>query len=323
MSSKATFAEISPGEYASLYRKGHSIHEIAEMTGRSYTFTRNSLLRSGVELRTKEHGTALYLNLHPDWSQQFEKYKVDRIGELTPEKVLLTSLIITEGFLDSRTIGFTNTQDQLHAEFTSCVSRVYGIIHVGRTGILSRVSSVQVAKDISLLMNTKAFSDATTRYILADPGLCAQVLRVVADTEGSMIISLREAPKNFTVECRVVLASTNKNFVRQLQQILARLGISSKPGVNCLIVGQKDEIQKFIRVVGFTPGIKVIRKKAGVSTWFGREKCQLAALCLRICSEQRTAKRSGLRGCFAECVSRDQLLTKLDAWYDESLEVMN
>jgi hypothetical protein len=263
-----------------------------------------------------------YLERHPEWPHQFEKYKVEGVGELSPDKVLLTSLVITEGFVDPHTIGFTNTQHELREAFRNLVCKVYGGVKVGQSGILSRLSSVQVAKDVGLLMEGKAFSDKALRFILAYPRLCAQVSRVVADTEGSMIISLRRAPRNFTVECRVVLATTNRRFALQLCEILANIGISSTLGTNGVTIGRKRDILRFNQIVGFTPGVKVVRTKAGVSTWLGKEKARLGALCRRIYSEQSTSKRRGLRGCFAGCLTKSQLVARLDAWYDETAEVM-
>jgi len=62
--------------------------------------------------------------------------------------------------------------------------------------------------------------------------------------------------------------------------------------------------------------IRVVRKKAGASNWYGKEKYLLSKLCLRIYAEQDEAKRLGKRGVFVECRTRGDLMNVLTGWYD-------
>jgi hypothetical protein len=317
MSSKTTFAEISPSEYRTLYLGGMSIDEIAARIGRSYTFVRAKLIQSGGVLRTKADGTRVYISHHPEWSRQFVKYEVNDGGRLSEEKALLLAMVVTEGYTDATSFGFTNTQELLHADFGKFVGMVYGPVSMGRNRITSRVSSVEIAKDLSRLLPAKAFTDDVVRFITGSPSTLVKVLRIIANTEGAMIISIRKAKRNFTVESRIVLASSNAVFKNQIGILLASLGVKHKISDVGVVINKKSQIARFIQLVGFSPGVKVVRKKAGQSIWYGYEKFGLQRLFSRIADEQEHARTSGLRGCFADCSTRELTLNRLRNWYAE------
>lgn len=318
MSTKASFAEISPSELKQLYFDGMSIKEVAGIIGRSYTYTRNKLLSEGVTMRSKAFGTEVYLSHHPEWSRQFIKYEVANPTDVSDEKVLLLMLVATEGYNDSTSFGFTNTQEFLHDRFRELVYAVYGKVLIGRNRITSRISSIEIARNISSLIPSKTFHDSVLQIVLASPRLTAEVLRIVADTEGSMLISVRKAPRNYTVEYRIVLSSSNPDFTRQFVKLLSSLGIRSKPTSLGAVISRKAEIARFISVVGFSPQARVVRKRGKESIWYGFKKAGLAALFRRISEEQSSARSSSRRGCFADCFSRAQVVLRLKTWYAES-----
>ena len=311
-----TFSEISPSELLQKYESGMSISEVATSVNRSYSAVRKSLLTTGVSLRTKGEGTRMHIERHPEWARQFIKYHVGEPG-ITDDKILLLTMIITEGYVDRTSVGFTNVQHSLHKEFEKLFADVYGSVRVGKTGILSRVSSTEIAKDIASLMSEKSFNQQILEYLLSSKEVAVKALRIIADTEGSMIVSIKKAPRNYTVESRVVLASTNRGFRSQISALLASLGINSKWNADGVIVYGKADIGKFIQSVGFSPGVRVVRKKAGVSSWYGKEKYLLSKLSLRIFAEQERAKGSGMRGCFAGCRTREDTMGMLTSWYEE------
>ncbi|MDA4120530.1 MAG: helix-turn-helix domain-containing protein [Thaumarchaeota archaeon] len=317
MSSKTTFAEISPSEYRTLYEGGMSIDEIATKAGRSYTFVRTRLIESGVVLRTKADGTRAYVAHHPEWSKQFVKYEVTDGGRLFEEKALLLAMVVTEGYTDATSFGFTNTQEMLHADFGKLVDEVYGHVRIGRNGITSRVSSIAIAQDLSRLLPAKAFSNDVLRFIIGSPTTLVKVLRIIANTEGAMIIAIKRAKHNFTVESRIVLASSNLGFTKQIGILLASLGVECRISKVGVVINKKSQIAHFIEMVGFSPGVRVVRKKAGESIWYGFEKRGLQKLFLRISEEQEHARASGLRGCFADCSTKELTKQRLQNWYAE------
>jgi len=294
-----------------------SISEIALSTKKSYAAVRKALLGYGVILRSKEEGTRLYIEKHPEWSSQFIKYHVDEDAAITDDKIALLAMIITEGYVDRTSVGFTNSQDLLHAEFKKLMSDVYGSVRVGRSGMLSRVSSIEIAEDVSRMMTGKSFSESILRDLLKSKQTAARVLRIVANTEGSMIVSIKRAPRNYTVETRIVLASTNVRFKNQVSALLAIFSISSKFSVDGVIVNRKEDIKRFIQSVGFSPGVRVVRKRAGLASWYGKEKYLLSKLSLRVYAEQEKARASGIRGCFVSCKTREDVMVKLTTWYGE------
>lgn len=293
-----------------------SISEIALATKKSHTAVRNALLASGAALRSKEDGTRLYIQKHPEWSNQFVKYHIGRPNIVTDDKIALLAMIVTEGYVDRTSVGFTNTQELLHAEFKKLISDVYGNVRVGRSGILSRVSSTEIARDVVGMMSGKSFNEAILRDLLRSEQIAARVLRIIADTEGSMLVSIRKAPRNYTVESRIVLASTNTRFERQISTLLAMLSIGSRVGVDGVTINRKEDIRRFILVVGFSPGVRVVRKRAGLPSWYGKEKYNLSKLCLKVYSEQEKARTSGLRGCFVGYKTRASVMDVLTHWYD-------
>ena len=317
MSSKTTYAEISPLKLDRHYRDGMSISEIASSIGRSYTFTRSRLVASGVVLRSKEEGTRLFISTHPSWSAQFIKYHVQTCPEVTVEKALLLCMVLTEGYTDSTSFGFTNTQGILHDRFRNLVKDAYGDVPIGMNRITSRVSSVEISRDLTSMLPGKAFSDEVLRFIVNSRLTTVQILRIIADTEGAFLISIKRAKRNFTVESRIVLASSNPQFTRQIAHLLDALGIQYRASKSGVSIYKSSQIAAFTDAVGFSPGVKVIRKKAGVSTWYGCEKVGLQRLFFRIMEEQRQARRSGRRGAFADCTTKEQTVRRLKGWFAE------
>lgn len=318
MISKASFAEISPSELGQLYEGGMSIDEVANKIERPYSFTRANLLNSGVTLRSKAVGTQRYMNRHPEWSQQFVKYHVEAPPIPSEEKILLLTMIATEGYTDSSSFGFTNKQEYLHVRLREPVSSVYGRVLVGRNGIRSRISSTEITHDLAASIPGKRFGQTALERILGSKDLTIGVLRVIADTEGSMIISVRKAPRNYTVECRVVLSSTNPGFTAQFVRLLGKLGIRSRLTPLGAIITRKDDIARFVMTVGFSSEAVVVRKRGNTSTWYGAKKMGLSKLFLRISREQSSAIALGHRGCFADCTTRAKTVERLKEWYAET-----
>jgi hypothetical protein len=301
-----------------MYDDGMSIKEVAVRLGRSYGYARSRLLTVGVSLRSKASGTRLYVSHHPEWSQQFVKYEVTSPAALPDDKILLLTMVATEGYADSTSFGFTNTQEFLHSRFRDLVLAVYGPVLIGRNKITSRVSSTEISRNLSLLIPDERFDQSVMHLILSSHDLTVKVLRIIADTEGSVLISIRKAPSNHTVEYRIVLSSTNPHFTRQFVSLLGSLRIKSKPTPLGAIIARKIDIARFIATVGFSPEAKVVRRRGNRSVWYGAKKAGLAILFQRVSYEQSKAITTGLRGCFADCKTRDMAIQRLKIWYAEA-----
>jgi len=241
-----------------------SISEIAASVNKSYAAVRKRLLASGVTLRSKEEAARTHIEKHPEWSKQFIKYHVDKTAELTDDKIVLLTMVITEGYVDRTSVGFTNTQDSLHTQFERLLTKVYVTVRVGRSGNLSRVSSIEIADDLSSMMPRKTFNEPIFGRLIKSTQVAAKILRTIADTEGSMIVSIRKAPRNYTVESRVVLASTNPGFSNQISALLATLRIHSRSNADGVIIHRKYDIGRFTRIVGFSPGVRSQKESGSV-----------------------------------------------------------
>jgi hypothetical protein len=258
----------------------------------------------------------MFISRHPEWSRQFIKYEIDGAG-LSEDKALLLTMVVTEGYIDATSFGFTNTQELLHTDFSNLVADVYGQVTIGRNKMTSRVSSVAIVRDLSRLLPGKTYSDEVLHFILDSPTTIVKVLRIIANTEGAMIISIKKAINNFTVEFGIVLASSNLKFTGQVGTLLTSIGVEHRISKIGVVINKKSQISRFIQLVGFSPGVRVVRKKAGHSLWFGHEKVGLQRLFFRISNEQRRARSLGLRGCFADCSTRELTLQRLRTWYAE------
>ncbi len=294
-----------------------SIKEVARSTHRSYFFTREKLLAARTALRSKKVGTHLYMQRHPEWKRQFVKYEVKESGVITHEKILLLTMIITEGYLDRRSFGFTNVSELLKTRFEKAVRDVYGSVHIGKNGLLSRVSSTEISTDIASFIHAKTFGNEILRRILHSKQLTTRVLRIVADTEGSILISPKRAPRNWTVEFRKVLSSTNIAFSKQIAELLRNIEIYSTITKIGVLLLRKRDIRRFVERVGFSPGVRVVRRKGSKSLWYGHEKMGLAKLFLKICEDQEIAKKFAHGGSFADCKTRRQTVSRLATWYFE------
>jgi hypothetical protein len=305
-----------PKNFPALYAEGLSINEIAGRAGRSACFVRKRLLKLGVKMRTREEGTRLWRATHEIHLGEYKpKYRVSDFGRLTDPKVKLLTMVITEGHRVHSGVGFTNTQELLHAQFKDMVLAVYGNVYVRRVRIQSIVSSVEIAREVESFAPGKFFADSVFEYILHSAALSKQVLRIVADTEGSMILSARKAPHNYTVEHRVVLASSNPRFTEQLAMMLRFIGIGSSINRIGVQIMKAEDVARFIAEVGFTPGLRVIRKKAGYGIWFGKDKSVISQVCLRISQEQRRTWGKMSDGVFADCKTREETIERLMSIY--------
>lgn len=196
------------------------------------------------------------------------------------------------------------------------MSDAYGSVRVGRSGILSRMSSTEIAGDMSSVTSGKTFNDSIFRGLLKSEQIAVKVLRIFANTKGSMIVSMRKAPRNYTVESRIVLASTNVRFRSQISTLLTMCSIGSRLNADGVVVNRRENIKRFVRTAGFSPGVRVVRKRAGLSSWYGKEKYLLSKLSLRVYAEPEKARASGIRGCFVNCRTRGDVMARLTNWYD-------
>jgi hypothetical protein len=310
------FHAPQPGRFPAMYASGMSVSEIAAKVNRSKTYVRNRLLKRGVKLRTREEGSRISRERgHWHYVLPNETYRVRDYGVITDDKSLLLTLVITEGHRNRSCIAFTNTQEPLHEEFRRFVHSVYGDVHVGRTRIQSKVGRVEIAREVGELTPQKAFAAPVLEFIMRSPSLTSRVLRIIADTEGSMILSVKKAPRNLTVEHRVVLASYNPVFTEQIVTLLKSIGIHSTSSRVGAQVMQSEAIVQFIEKVGFSPGLRVIKRKAGHSIWFGCDKSVISKVFLRVNDEQRRVWGRRDRGFFADCRTREETVERLMSVY--------
>lgn len=314
---RGTPQKALPEDFPAMYRDGLSINEIAERAGRSFEFVRKRLLKEGAKLRSKEEGTALYRQRHPEYWDKVLKWKVKDAGVVTEAKLLLMCMIITEGCISRHTIQFANTQEILHERFRDLVQEAYGEVKLGRNGLNSRICSKNITDELAPQLEGKVFSKPVMEHIMSSQHLAKKIGRIIADTEGSMILSVRKAPRNYTVEHRIVLASTNPPFSEQVSIVLRSMGIGSRINRVGVQIMRAEDVTRFIKVVGFTPGLHVIRKKAGYGIWYGKDKSVISQVFLRVSQEQKRSWGRRGAGVFADCKTREETVERLMSIYQQ------
>ena len=320
MAQATTFEEISASDCASLYNQGYSISELRAASGYSYTRMRNMLLKSGVKLRTKKEAAKSMINRHPEWKNQFLKYTLTQESRLLSDaKTKLLFLIFTEGCIHKSKVQFTNNEGILRDSFSVLMRQVYGVETKTTNRNVAYVSSVEIARDLAAYNMKTLIPEEIMCKLLQSQKLTSDVLRIFADTEGSVIISVRKGPRNYTVaDRRVVIACTNENVKLQLVKLLKPLGIIGHVNQVGVLVMDENSLRKFDQQVGFSSGVKVVRKKAGYGLWYNYEKASLLKLLIRIYNEQKTKGNRGLHlGVFRNCKTKDEVIEILRSWYNE------
>lgn len=92
----------------------------------------------------------------------------------------------------------------------------------------------------------------------------------------------------------------------------------SHPEKDGVAIMDEDSLRIFAQQVGFSPGIKVMRKKAGHGLWYGCDKATLLRLLIRVYDEQIESGRGGRHeGVFRNCIKADDVMKILNVWYGE------
>ena len=319
MVAQTTFEEISASDYVLLYNQGYSINELKKIMGRSYTYTRNILLKNGVKLRNRKEAFANMISRHPEWKRQFLKYVIPPESRLLSDsKIKLLFLIFTEGCVWKSKIQFTNNQAILREIFSKLMKEVYNV-NAKTKGNVTYIHSTEIANDLRTYNIKKEIPPEVMCKLLKSPQLLKEVLRIFADTEGSVIISVRKAPRNYTVaDRRITIACTNEAVKSQLIKLLKSLGITARQGRDGVMITNEHSLREFAKQINFSHGISVLRKKAGHGIWYMHEKNILVKLLIRTYDEQKKKGSRGKHlGVFRNCKNKEDALKILDCWYEE------
>lgn len=316
---KTTFQEISVADCVSLYNQGYSINELAKIMGCSYTRMRNILLKNGVTLRTRKEAFINMVSRHPEWRKQFLKYAIPpESRQLSSSKIKLLFLLYTEGCIWKNKVQFTNNQAILRDLFSTLMKEVYNV-NTKTYENVTYIHSIEIANDLRTYNIKEAIPKEVMCKLLQSPQWTKEVLRIFADTEGSVIISIRKAPRNYTVgDRRIVIACTNAIVKSQLITLLKSLRITGRRGKDGVLITNEHSLREFAQQISFSPRIKVIRKKAGHGVWYTYEKATLVRLLIRIYDEQIKKGRGGRHlGVFRNCKNKKEVMKVLNSWYNE------
>ena len=316
---QATFEEISASDYVSLYNQGYSINELREAVGCSYSRMRNMLLRSGARLRTRKEAFRSMISRHPEWKKQLLKYIISpESRQLSDLKIKLLLLLFTEGCIWKSKVQFTNNEAILRDFFSMLMKEIYNV-NAKTNDNVTYINSIEVANDLRTYNIKEAIPEEVMWKLLKSPQLTREVLRIFADTEGSVTISVRKAPRNYTVtDRRIAIACTNTTVKSQLVTLLKSLRITARLGKDGVLISNEHSLREFAQQVGFSSGIKVIRKKSGYGIWYKCEKAAVLRLLICTYDEQKTKGRHGRHlGVFRNCKKKKQVIKILHSWYDE------
>jgi len=302
-----------------LYNRGYGIGEIGSLRGYSYTGMRKLLLRNGARFRNKQEAYKVMLSRRPEWKRQFLRYTVsDESRKLSISKIKLLFFVFTEGCIYKSKIQFTNNEGVLHRDFSKLMKEVYNADTKTR-GKVTYVFSTEIADDLRAYSLKRKIPENVLDKLLESPQLTRDILRIFADTEGSVTISVRRAPRNYTVvDRRVVISCTNPIVRSQLIVLLNSLGIEAGDRKDTIQIMEESSLREFALQVSFSPGVRVVRKKAGHGVWYMHEKSTLLRLLIRVYDEQKAKGRRGRHeGVFRTCTKKEDVMCILNSWYDE------
>jgi len=280
---------------------------------------RNMLLKNGVKLRNKKEAAGVMINRHPEWKDKFLKYTVSKESrQLSDSKIKLLFFLFTEGCIHNQKVQFTNNDQSLRDSFSVLMKGVYGVQTKTTCGIVSYISSREIAKDLVAYDIKNSIPDEIIGKLLLSKKLTRDVLRIFADTEGSVTISVRKITKNYTVaDRRVTIACMNEKVKPQFVMLLKSLGIIGYAGKLGVVIMDETSIREFDKQVGFSSEVRVIRKKANYGLWYHYKKSLLLKLVIRIYDEQKMRNQAKHMGVFAQCTTKSEVLTILNSWYNE------
>jgi hypothetical protein len=317
---QATFEQKVVYDYLSLYNQGHSISELCKASDCSYTHMRNMLLKSGVKFRNKQEAAKSMITRHSEWKNNFIKYIVSQqSSQLSDSKIKLLFFVFTEGCIHKSKIQFTNNQVILRDSFSILMKQVYGVKTKTTNRIVAYVNSMEIAKDLAAYNVKASIPQEIMSKLIQSKELTRQVLRIFVDTEGSVIISVRKPARNYTVaDRRVVIACTNEKIKLQLVNLLASIEIIGHVGKVGVLITDQISLREFDKQVGFSSGVKVVRKKAGYGLWYNYEKALLLKLLIRIYDEQKIKGNRGKHiGVFMNCKVKEEVIEILNSWYNQ------
>ncbi len=317
-----TFEEISPADYVSLYDQGYSINELKKIAGRSYTYMRNMLLKNGAKLRTRKEALANIVSRNPRWREQFLKYTIPaKSRQLSDSKIKLLFLLFTEGCIRKNKVQFTNNQTILRNLLSILMKEVYNVCTKTYNNV-TYICSAEVANDLRTYNLKEAIPQEIMHKLLNSSQLTREVLRIFADTEGSVIISIHKAPRNFTVGDRgIVIACSNEAVKWQLITLFKSLGMTARLRKDGVSITNRHSLGNFAQQIGFSSGVKVMRKKAD-GVWYMYEKATLLKLLIHIYDGQMKEGRRGRHlGVFRNCKSKREVMRILHSWYNKLEEV--
>lgn len=313
-----SFQEISPSDFPDLYRSGYSINGITKLCGHSYGKVRKELLGQGVRLRTRSEAGSLLYRQGYRIGNVYSPYEIPSSSRtLTPSKIRLLIMMLTEGYIYRYQVGFTNNLQYLRRRFGALVNQVYGV-RAHETGNVVRLSYVQVAEDLKSYNIKNGIPEEMMTTITSSRKLTSQVLRIFADTEGSAIVSVRRTKYHkYTVESYLFVASQNAMITKQVAELLLHLGIHAHVTRNGVRISGLAALRSFAKQAGFSKEALVVRKKNRTGLWYGHQKAILLQLMLRIYQEQLNKRQHSCEGLFANCFTRDSVIRILRKWYDE------
>jgi intein/homing endonuclease len=179
-------------------------------------------------------------------------------------------------------IGYSNTNEVLLSQFKSDMAEVYELtrgservnnkgvpfVEYGSKGSVMDLLNTTGVQSVSMLNNRvpepirKAPEDIKKAF-----------LRAFFDDEGRVVY----VPETFGR--RIAATSIKSNIRSDAINLLSEIGIPAHEiGVDVIIFGKKN-LENFLKLVGFTPGVKVKRKREN-SRWYGYEKNELIKLML-------------------------------------------
>lgn len=200
---------------------------------------------------------------------------------LTPRKASLIGHLVGDGSVCKRTktISYCNKNYMLVNVVAETIEEEFGIrtkISQHRNLFYAVCHSKKAYEDLVKYTQYGSKNWMVPREVLFDPSsLGPPFLRALADDEGSVSFNLQP---NGKWSRRTYISSLCPSGRSGLIQLLSLLGIRARETINAVVInGGKENISRFARFIGFTPGVKILRGK----WWRGHDKAEVLDLLLQ------------------------------------------
>src|SRR3989344_1045875 len=189
---------------------------------------------------------------------------------LSSSKIRILSHCLFDGFISDRgsVIGYCNSSKILINQFIKDIKEVYGLEHyniiIRESGYVIRYFSKAVLIDLKRYLYIKEDIEKLNDEIMKiSSEWKIEFLRSFWDDEGMVKFNTLKDKKGYSHTHRFIEAyQKNIEILNQIKIMHESLGIEARINKNKIKVSTKENLKKFYKIIGFSPGVVSCRKSS-------------------------------------------------------------